>query len=102
MWWRGMGKMPIPPTFYSFTFKDMLLWWRGMGKMPIPPTFYSFTFKDMLLWWRGMGKMPIPPTFYSSTFLLFYFFKVVLSFSFCSSAVLDGSGGAVVIASEAR
>ena len=22
----------------------MLLWWRGMGKMPIPPTFYSFTF----------------------------------------------------------
>ena len=65
-------------------------------------TFYSFTFKDMLLWGRGMGKMPIPPTFYSFTFLLFYFFKVVLSFSFCSSAVLDGSGGAVVIASEAR
>ena len=78
-----MGKMPIPPTFYSLTF-------------------YSFTFKDMLLWGRGMGKMPIPPTFYSFTFLLFYFFKVVLSFSFCSSTVLDSSGGAVVIASEAR
>ena len=85
----------------------MFLWGRGMGKMPIPPTFYilsfySFTFKDMLLWGCDMGKMPIPPTFYSFTFLLFYFFKVVLSFSFCSSAVLDGSGGAVVIASEAR
>ena len=40
--WAGM---PIPPTFYLFTFLLLnVLWLRGMGKMPIPPTFYSFTF----------------------------------------------------------
>ena len=28
-------------SFYFFTFNA--LWVRGMGKMPIPPTFYFFT-----------------------------------------------------------
>ena len=66
--WAGM---PIPPTFYLFTFLLLnVLWLRGMGKMPIPPIFYFFTLLLLnVLWLRGMGKMPIPPTF-----LLFYFF----------------------------
>ena len=46
--------------------------WAGM---PIPPTFYSFTFLLLnVLWLRGMGKMPIPPTFYFFTLLPFYFY----------------------------
>ena len=34
----------LKASFTLLLFKDMLLWVRGMGKMPIPPTFYSFTF----------------------------------------------------------
>ena len=31
--------------FYFFTLLPLkALWQRGMGKMPIPPTFYFFTF----------------------------------------------------------
>ena len=40
--------------FYFFTLLLLkALWQRGMGKMPIPPTFYFFTFKSFGAAWYG-------------------------------------------------
>ena len=79
LWGRGMGKMPIPPTFYSltfysFTFKDMFLWGHGMGKMPIPPTFYSFTLLPLKICFCGGVVWARCPYLLLFTLLLFYSF----------------------------
>ena len=60
--------------FCSFTFKDMLLWWRGMGKMPIPPTFYSFALLPLKICFCGGVVWARCPYLLLFTLLLFYFF----------------------------